>query len=108
MSTIQQTNIGEISVSHIRGAMTRYSIPCHLKKPCRVNCVLLDRKGVTLLEQNSLLPAGKSNIAFQLPGLKPGNYNFWIKIEDQMYLRTLQITTLKSNSLFRKLKNSFM
>lgn len=103
MAATKQTVLGEIR-SSTNNAFTTYTIECSLEKPCIINSTILDQQGVTIWEQNSMHPIGKSQIILELPSLNRGKYNCWIKIDGKMYRRPIHISSKSKKGLI----NSFM
>ncbi|MEL7220213.1 MAG: hypothetical protein AAGJ93_02775 [Bacteroidota bacterium] len=94
MITAKQQTLGELR-SFSSKTLTKYSLACFLKKSCIINSTILDQRGVTLWDQNSVHPKGESQITLELPSLAPGRYNCWIKIDGEMHRRPIHISSSK-------------
>jgi len=102
MTAIQQLIIGNIGYQLI-GNTTLFSLSCMGNKASQLNCLLLDEKGRTKWDQSLQYSPNQTSIQFQITGLKPGNYNFWIEVESKMHIQQICIASQKRLGLIDRL-----
>lgn len=96
--------IGEMTYSENSGSPS-ITLPCEINSSGTISFVLCDNKGKTKCEKNTQVKKGKTELTFSLSALSNGNYNAWIKINDQTYLRSLNVQKKEApKGLFKNLK----
>ena len=106
MTAIHQLIIGNIGYQH-KGTTTLFSLPCMGNKASQLSCLLLDEKGRTKWDQSLQYSPNQTSIQFQIAGLKPGSYNFWIEVESKMHIQQICITGSKRKGLIEKFFQAF-
>ena len=105
-------NLSEITVNrYVNGIQA--IINCNTTESATLEVIITDLKGRVQWQMKHLLSAGQTELVWKLPKLKTGDYNAWIQVKSQTFLRMVNIlpSANKENSwqtLFSKMSTSLI
>lgn len=75
-------------------------LPCEAKKGTMISIVLCDERGRAVFNRTLPLKAGKSLVSVTCSSIKQGQYNAWIEVNGETYLRQLSVYAKEAESDF--------
>ena len=83
-------NLSNITVNHYVNGI-QATINCNTTESATLEVIITDLKGRVQWQMKHLLSAGQTELVWKLPKLKTGQYNTWIQVKNQNFLRLIDI-----------------
>ena len=105
-------SISEITVNHYANGI-QAAINCSATENATLEVIITDLKGRVQWQMKHLLSAGQTELVWKLPKLKTGQYNAWVQVNHQSFLRLIHILPAPKNqtswrNLFSKVSQSLV